>query len=193
MRDLTGAMQTALAADKLRPVLFYEGQFASGTLRLWSGVGDFSWNGYTWAGAGQLLGMTPIAETSDVRATGITLSLSGMPATLLSVVLSNARHGYEGTVWLGLLDSAGAIIADPFISFKGRLDVPAIEEAGEGCTISISYESRLIDLDRARDRRYTHEDQSIDYPLDLGFEYVPSIQNAQINWGVSGGAPVITR
>lgn len=192
MRDVTGAVQTALAADKIRLALLFEGEFATGTLRLWTGVGDLSWNGHTWTGAGQLLSASEIRETGDVRATGLTISLSGMPSTLLSVVLQSARQGYGGTVWLALFDAAGAVIADPAITFKGRLDVPSIDEAEDGCTISVSYESRLIDLDRARDRRYTSEDQAIDYPADLGFDYVPSIQDAQINWGVAGGPPVVS-
>lgn len=193
MRDLTAAVQAALAADQLRLALLYEGAFSGGTLRLWTGVGDLSWNGYTWTGAGNLLGISEVQETADVRATGLAVSLSGMPSTLLSTVLQNARHGYTGTVWFAFFTAAGALIADPAIAFKGRLDVPSFEERGDGCTIVVNYESRLIDLDRARDRRYTHEDQQIDYPGDLGFEYVPAIQDAQINWGIAGGAPVIAK
>jgi len=193
MRDLTGAYQTAIAGDRLKIALFYEGEFTTGTLRLWTGVGPLDWNGHTWTGAGHMLALTTIQETTDVRATGLTATLSGLPVSLLSAVLLNARRGYAGTVWLGLFDAAGALIADPAVAFKGRLDVPSIDADESTCTISVSYESRLIDLERARDRRYTNEDQAIDYPLDLGFEYVPSIQNARINWGIAGAAPVFTR
>ena len=41
----------------------------------------------------------------------------------------------------------------------------------------------LIDLNRSRVRRYTNEDQQIDYPTDVGFEYVQSLQDFEIKWG----------
>lgn len=182
-RDLTVAAQAALAAGNVQPIVLYEGEFSAGTLRLWTGLGTVSWNGQNWLGAGQLLGMSSIQETTEVRAAGVTVSLSGMPGTLISLVLAQARQGKAGRVYLGLLDSAGAIIADPYQAFVGRLDVPEIVDAGEVCTISISYESRLIDLERPRERRYTAEDQGIDYPLDRGFDYVPALQDAVIVWG----------
>lgn len=182
-RDLTAGMLSAIAAGTVRPVLFYEGAFASGTVRLWTGLGTVSWNSQSWVGAGSLLGMSSIQETTEVRAAGLTISLSGMPGTLISLALSNARQGADGLVYLGFLDSTGAIIADPALAFAGRLDVPEIVDAGETCTISISYESRLIDLERARERRYTQEDQRLDYPDDDGFNQVPGLQDAVILWG----------
>jgi hypothetical protein len=37
---------------------------------------------------------------------------------------------------------------------------------------------------QARVRRYTHEDQQIDAPGDKFFEFIPSLQDAQIPWKV---------
>jgi hypothetical protein len=36
-------------------------------------------------------------------------------------------------------------------------------------------------------RRYTQEDQQRDYPGDLGFQFVNSIQESQIFWGPGPG------
>ena len=43
-RDLTVAFATALADQSLRPVIFFEGEFATGWVRIWSGLGEVSWN-----------------------------------------------------------------------------------------------------------------------------------------------------
>ena len=51
-RDLTLAFATALADQSLRPVIFFEGQFASGSVRIWSGLGEVSWH----VKAGRVLG-----------------------------------------------------------------------------------------------------------------------------------------
>lgn len=395
-RDLTAAMQAQAVAARVRPVLFYEGEFSTGFLRLWSGLGTISWDSKTWTGAGNLLAVSEITETTEVRAVGITCQLSGMPSSLISTALAAARHGLPGKVWLGLLqpeaylslpgeagdfastpDSAAlditgdidirckaagtdwspstqrelvaknttdssqfsylfrlntsgyltlywsengttlklqtsseivptsdgtikwvratldvdngaggysirfyysddgnawtqlgttktaagvtsifsgtgvvrvgargntslgpfdgkiyyaeirngidgdpvaifdphfivgttgsmptgerwtinqsgspvaeviqqdAVIADPYLAFDGRLDVPVIDDAGDTCTIAISYESRLIDLEKARERRWTHDDQQIDFAGDLGFEYVPGLPDQVLTW-----------
>lgn len=181
-RNLTAGAQTAVAATLLRPVIFYEGEFASGFLRLWSGAGDKSWNGQTWHGAGNLIGISEIVETAKITAQGLTASLSGMPSSLISTVHSQARHGKPGKVWLGFLDSAEAIIADPYLAFEGRLDVPSIEDAGDTCMISIQYESRLVDLQRPRVWRWDHESQQAVFPDDMGFQYVAELQNHELEW-----------
>jgi hypothetical protein len=181
-RDLTAGVITQLQAASVEVGILFEGEFASGWVRLWSGIGTLSWDSKTWTGTGNLLGISGIDETAEVRASGMTVSLSGVPSDLLSAALGDARSGRIGRVYLAFF-SGGSIVADPILQFEGRLDVPAIEDGPETATISISYESELIDLERARERRYTPEDQAIDFPGDLGFDYVASLQDAQITWG----------
>lgn len=182
-RGLSPAMIAALADPNLRLGLFFEGQFPSGYLRLWSGIAPISWAGQTWTGAGSLIGMGPVEETSSVVATGSSVSLSGIPTDLVAACISDARQGQSGKIWLGLLTEAGAIVADPDLIFAGRLDVPTIIDDADTCTISISYESRLIDLNRPREFRYTDESQKLLFPGDRGFEYVTVIQDREITWG----------
>ena len=182
-RDLTPDFAAALAAPDLRPVIFFEGEFASGPLRLWSGLGEIGWAGQSWSGAGALLGLGAIEETSEVVAGGTSVSLSGIPPDLVQLCIAEARQGLPGRVWLGLLTPEGQIVADPILAFAGRLDVPEITDDAENCRITISYESRLIDLNTARSWRYTHESQQALHPGDRGFEYVTAIQDREITWG----------
>jgi hypothetical protein len=70
------------------------------------------------------------------------------------------------------------------MAFAGRLDVPTIMDGAERCEIQITYESRLIDLNRAREWRYTHESQQQISPGDRGFEYVAGLQEREIRWGL---------
>lgn len=185
-RNLTAGVISAITSGTVRPAIFYQGEYSTGILRLWSGVGSITWNGQTWLGVGQMLGISAIEEVSDVRAVGFGVSLAGDASALLSLNLGAARQGLPGTVWLGCFDAAGALIADPFMSFAGRFDVPDILDEGERCTIQARYESRLIDLDRPRDRRYTDEDQGIDFPSDPGFEFVTKLPDKNVTWGGGG-------
>jgi hypothetical protein len=182
-RDLTPDFAAALGALDLRPVIFYEGSFASGPLRLWSGLTDIDWAGQSWSGAGALLGLGSVEETGSVVASGTVVSLSGVPPDLVQLAIAEARQGLPGKLWLGLLTETGTIIADPVLAFAGRLDVPEITDDVDSFRITISYESRLIDLNTARSWRYTHESQKAIWPDDRGFEYVTAIQDQEIQWG----------
>lgn len=182
-RDISPAMLSALQGQNLRPVILFESVFPTGTLRLWSGQGDLVWDGRTWVGAGQLLGVGPVEETTDVVASGVAVTLSGVPTDLVSLVIAEAQQGAPGRLWLGLRAADGTLIANPVAWFTGRLDVPTIQDGAETCTIQVTYESRLIDLQRAREFRYTDESQKALYPGDRGLEYVTTIQDRPIAWG----------
>jgi hypothetical protein len=182
-RDLTAALTTEFTASSFRPILFFEGEFDGGFTRVWSGLGTIEWDSKSWTGVGYLGGISPIDESGDVRANGVAVSLSGIPSSLVSTALQSARQGLPGKIWIGALDSTGAVVADPYLAFHGRLDVPEIDDGGDTATITITYESRLIDLERPRERRYTAQDQRIDYSDDQGFDFVNSLQDKQLTWG----------
>ena len=190
-RSLTSALEAELAKQALRPIVLVQAQFTSGTIYVWSGVGSLSWNSQTWTGVGALGSISSVQESTEVEAQGIAIGLSGIPADLIASVLGECRPNAPVKVWLGAVNDAGAVIADPYQSFSGRMDVPEIEEGAETCSVSIHVENRLIDLGRARERRWTNEDQKIDYPTDRGFEYVAGIQEWNGFWGKPGaGIPV---
>ncbi|QQP93568.1 hypothetical protein IGS68_33650 (plasmid) [Skermanella sp. TT6] len=183
-RTLTAPMEAATLADTICAILLVEAMFDSGAVRLWSGFGDLSWNGQTWIGAGNLLGLGTVEESSELRATGLDISLSGIPSDLLSLALNEPYQDRPCNVYLGALDvNTGALLADPYLIFGGRMDVMQIDDSGETARITISVESKLIDLERSRERRYEDADQRIDWPSDRFFKFVPSIQDAEIVWG----------
>jgi hypothetical protein len=182
-RDITAALLAQFEGQTLRPAAFFEGEFATGTLRYWTGQGDKSWNGQTWVGVGGLISLEPIKETADVVANGTVVVMSGAQTSNVQQALSGARQGKPGRVYIGALAEDGSVIVDPDLAFEGRMDVPEIEKTGDTCTVRISYEHRLVALERANIRRYTHEDQQIDYPGDMGLEFVAGLQDKQLVWG----------
>lgn len=182
MRTLTEAFIDELMAGLKRPLIFFEGAFSEGVVRAWSGLGTIEWDGKTWQGVGDLGGISAVEETTDVRALGVSVSLSGIPPELVAAVLGETRQGAPGKIWLGFLTEAGEIVADPAMVFSGRMDVPEITEDGTSAVITIAYESRWRDIERAREWRYTHESQQVFFPGDRGFEYVPSLQEWNGVW-----------
>ena len=181
-RSLSNDVVTEINAAEVHPFLLFQGEFISGTVRAWSGIGDLSWGGYTWTGTGTLLQISNVQETNEIAANGITASLTGVPLSMISLALGDCKQGAAGYVYLGFLDGA-SVMADPILLFEGRLDIPAIQEDAETATVSVTYESRLIDLERIRENRYTNEDQQRQFPGDVGLEFVPKLQDLAITWG----------
>ena len=132
--------------------------------------------------SGDIINVSATQETSEIRANGIQISLSGLPLELISAALSDPYQGRTAKVFFGVLDGE-TVVADPYMIFRGSMDLMTIEDSGETATILVTAESRLIDLDRARARRFTSEDQKIDYPSDKGLEFITSLQEKQIVWG----------
>lgn len=190
-RDLPTGMAAKLAAPKLAPIFLVSLDWPSGAVYAWTGFGDIVWAGQTYVGTGNAGSISEVRESRDGAANGVTLSLSGIPSSELAHSLEDNSQGRAGKVWLGLLTAAGALDGDPYLLFSGFIDVCPSEDSGETCTISVKLEKELIDS-RARGRRYTHEDQQIEHPGDLGFEFVAGIADKQIAWGSStanSGAP----
>lgn len=186
-RTIAGPTQTELAQPQLAPVLFVELDFASGFVRMWSGVGPISWDGETWTGGGELLEVSSIEETKAVEATAASITLSGVPSTLVSIAYSDFSQGRPVRIWLGLLNvTSGAILADPVQIFAGRMDTIGDADSGDTATISVSAESNLADLDRLRARYYTDQDQQRIYEGDRSLRYIPSMQDRPLTWGAEG-------
>lgn len=181
-RGLDATTATAFDAQVVYPALLFEGEFSTGTGRWWSGVGTLSWGGYSWLGMGGLVGISAIDETTSVEARGFTVSFGGQSSETLAIALGACRQGAIGKIWLASLNAAGAVTGTPYLLRRARLDVPSGEDDGENATISVSYEGRLIDLETAREYRYTQESQRLFYPDDKGFEFVPTLQDAVDLW-----------
>ncbi|MBS4049070.1 MAG: hypothetical protein KG075_22185 [Alphaproteobacteria bacterium] len=184
-RDLTASMQAEVVKPVLYPVAFLEGLYESGPFRLWTGPGTISWDGKEWTGAGNLLSLSEVTESQELKAIGVTATLAGLNDAILSLALQEDYQGRPCRIWLGALDESGQVIAEPYQIFGGTADVMQINEGGDQSSISMAAESRLIDLERARQHRYEHEAQQAFYPGDLGLQYVSSIQDTVILWGRS--------
>jgi hypothetical protein len=189
-RDLTAGVLSAIVAGTVRPAIFYEGEFVDGDtgaqafLRLWTGIGPLSWDGKTWLGGGKLLKLSPLEETREIKAVGFSVTISGIASADVQRALAGIRQNRPGRLWLALLDESSAVIPDPYQLQRGKLDTNILEDDGESATISVQYESRLVDLEKPRERYYTSEDQRLDHPEDDGFDQVPSLQDLELVWGV---------
>jgi hypothetical protein len=185
-RAFTAGLLAQIQAASKRLIILFEAEYTGGFVRVWTGIGPFAWNGQTWTGLGDLLGFSPVIESTDTIASGFKISLSGVPTAIVAANIGQARRGLSGKAWLGALDDAGALVADPYQFAGGQLDQPEIDEIAGQPTLTVSYENRLVSLARARERRFDPQDQRIDFPTDKGFDYVPGLQDWDGGWGIPG-------
>lgn len=148
-----------------------------GGVTFWKSTGGFTFNG-----VGNLGGVSAFEETGDLEAPSLELSLSGIPSSLLSSALNDMRANLRANLYLGALNSADQLVADPYLLFPGRTDSVAIEEGAETSSIVIRAESLLADMENPRTIYYSAADQSLIESGDMGFEFVPQIQTFDQLW-----------
>jgi len=186
-RPLTSAQLTATSAKDIAPVLLCELSFPAAPVRVWTGYGTLTVGGVDYFGLGTLGSIEPVEENADLSARGLTLRLAGIPIEVLALALAENYQGRTGKLWLGMLNSSAQLIDSPIPIFAGRMDTVQAEDSGSTGAIILTLENNLIDLARPRERRFTHQDQQIDFPGDRGLEYVAGLQTKEIFWGRPGG------
>ena len=186
-RSITTAFNNALKSQIVTPIIATELEFSDGTLRFWNGYGNITMtaggSSKVFTGLGDFLGISPISESSTLQMSGVTLSMSGIKSSLISTALSAQYTNRNGAIYLGMYDTSRNVIADVYTVFKGKMDVLNISEQGNTATITLNIESRLISFDLPINRKYTLEDQQVDFPNDVGFEFIPDLQDKEITWG----------
>jgi hypothetical protein len=185
-RFLSSTVTAYVTGTELYPVFLAQFQFDSGRLNLWTGyrtlVFDTGEGSEGFAGAGDLGKVSPVMETERIRATGLDFSLSGLNSAVVSIALGEDYQGRICILWLGFMDTNGDLAGSVEL-FRGRMDILSISESGETSTISVKAESVLVALEKSYERRWTDNDQKIDYPSDEGFSGVAALQQREINWG----------
>lgn len=181
-RSLSAEQEYAAGAPVTYGAMLVELDFDDDPMRMWTGICDLNVGNQVFAGVGTLLGIGDVEEAAEVRAAVTTLSLSGIPGEVIDAALTVDWQGRAATIWLALLTSQGELLGEPIQVLSGRMDTLSWSE-GETATVSMTVENRLVDLERARVRRYTDADQQAEYPGDLAFQFVAGLVEKEITWG----------
>lgn len=189
-RGLSAGMVTEVTTAQLSPILLASLSFST-PVHLWTGYGNLVYNSTTYLGLGTLGTISPVQETTDIAARGLTMRLSGVPTANVALALTENYQGRECSIMFGALSpTAGTLVASPVTVFSGRMDVMQVTDDGQSAEITMTAESKLMDFKRPRETRYTHEDQQTLFPTngsitapDLGLEFVNDIQEKPIYWG----------
>ena len=182
-RDISAGMVTEVQATVVTLAYLVKLAFpAFGDVNLWTGIRPIIFNGDTYSGVGDLLGVSDITEEGGLKAASVTFTLSGIPSANLSLALTENVQDRLAKAWLAMFDSSDAIITSPIPIFVGRMSTMDIVEKADTSTISVVAENILTLLNRASNRRWTDEDQQIDFPNDTFLKFVVKTQDQVFVW-----------
>lgn len=170
----------ATVADLVEADLL-DGSGAAAPLRLWTGLGELSWSGVTWYGAGQLLEVEPVPSAGDGEPATVQLALAATDA-LIAVVASHRTHGRRLRLWRGWIAADGSLIA-PLLTATMAIDEIWVEDDQQRPLIRVTAVDVLVDLDRPRMRRLAPETQALRDAADRGLDYVPAMDRAELDVG----------
>lgn len=185
MRYLAPEVVSALNAGTLNLRFLLELEFQIDTVRFNSGIGNITFQGAIWYGAGGLGGISNVSQKGDGAANSITYTLAGIVMNtdtrdFLMMAEKYCRQGGTAKLYLALVNSSGAIIGQPVGLACTIMDVPMINDDAGTASITISTEDPLIRQQVGEGLRYTHEDQLHEFPGDMGFEYMAELQDRTI-------------
>ena len=154
-------------------------------LRLWTGNGDRTLDGNTYTGGGNLIGIEGLEETADLSAKMVTLTLSGMPASIISTALQKPYQRRRVRILWSLesIPGVATVTSNDFVEvFSGSLNEMTIEDSPDSGTISVTVDSRLVELEGASNYRYTSGSHKTRYPNDTFFDFVAEIQDKGVRF-----------
>jgi hypothetical protein len=184
-RDLTSDVANAFSAATVKPVVLAKLDFASGAVRVHSGIGNLTFASETYTGVGTLGTVSDITESIDPSSNSATLTLSAASAVIaLALTEVGGGRNRAAKVWLGAKNlGTDALLADPALVYSGFISHITHRDDGTTGSVQVHLVNETGDQERALERRYTNEDQQRLYPGDTGFQYVADLPNKEFTWG----------
>ena len=183
-RGFPTAVATALAQQNVAIVTFAKLEFPSGTVYVHNSLGGYTWGGHDWLGVGDLGSISQVEEGLDVSPYAITLTLSGLDATITGAALTEDYYLHNVTVYLGVLNADDVLIDTPTQIWGGFMDQMNMSVGADGGdAIQLVAESELSRFNKSLNLMYTNTAQQERSTGDLFFNFLHKIEGAKINWG----------
>jgi hypothetical protein len=186
------AVVDLLDARQLQVAHLVQMDFLSTPVYLWNGHHDLTVGGHTWSGLRKLGGIEGLEESSDLTATQMKFTLSGVDANVLALAIGGAREEYVGrivTVWLQFFDADWQPVGDPIARSAGIMDGINISRSRDSDeqsvrTLTLTAENIFFGRGVPPAGNYTDRDQKFRHSGDRGLEFVNEVQNTvvQIPW-----------
>nr|BAR32348.1 phage minor tail protein L [uncultured Mediterranean phage uvMED] len=184
-RSLTSATKTELATNDIRPVHLITIGFGTPvniTDCSFPITSSVSGSSVTYIASDFIMGVSDFTEETDVNLSPISISLSGADQTFISTVLNENVINDAVTIFRGFLDDNNALIADPFLLYKGTIDNFSISESDTSSLVNLDIVSHWADFEKKSGRKTNNTSQQRFFSTDLGMNF-SSQTVLDIKWG----------
>lgn len=192
---LAPATQSALDAGRIvdRGMILFD--LGSGIYGFWTGVAPFTFEGVTYVGAGSLIALDGIRQTSDLSAVQVKVVLtaienSALTPDVLGTIESEVYHQRPCTIMTAYFDAETSALLSVEVEYRGIIDRIVHTESVDGqAVLECNLESRFRDHTKSGYRVRSDGDQRRIAPLDDGLAHVATVHTEQILFGrLSGDA-----
>lgn len=184
-RSLTSAVKTELATDDIRPVHLITIGFSTPvniTDCSFSITSSVSGSSITYNASDFILGISNHTEETDITKSSVDLNLSGADQTFISTVLNENVINDNVDIYRGFLDSSSALISDPFLLYKGKIETFDIQETDKSSVVGLTIVSHWADFDKKNGRKTNNTSQQRFFANDVGMDFASqTVQD--IKWG----------
>jgi hypothetical protein len=184
VRPLDPVLQAEIAKDVVKPFFAVSIAFPDPVF-IWTGTGNIPFADEEWIGIGNadaaIGALDTIGEGVDGSATGVKVTLVGIPSEHREHLEAQAVRGAEFKVYIGALNETRQTVQAYKLLTRAKLDSYQIVD-GVDLSVIVTGESRMLDQRRPAIKRYTDAAQQRKYPGDRFFEYMPQLPSIPILW-----------
>ena len=184
-RSLTSAVKTELATNDIRPVHLITLGFGTPvniTDCSFSLTSSVSGSSVTYNASDFILGISNHTEETDITKSSVSLVLSGADQTFISTVLGENVVNDSVDIFRGFLNDSNALISDPFLLYRGKIDSFDISEGDKESTVGLRIVSNWADFEKKNGRKTNNTSQQRFFSADVGMDFASqTVQD--IKWG----------
>ena len=184
-RSLTSAVKTELATNDIRPVHLITLGFGTPvniTDCSFSLTSSVSGSSVTYNASDFILGISNHTEETDITKSSVSLVLSGADQTFISTVLGENVVNDSVDIFRGFLNDSNALISDPFLLYRGKIDSFDISEGDKERTVGLRIVSNWADFEKKNGRKTNNTSQQRFFSADVGMDFASqTVQD--IKWG----------
>ena len=186
-RSLTTAVKNHLATNEIKPVHLITSGFGT-PQNITDCVHDLtssvSGSSVTYSSSSFLVSYPEVSEETDIGKSSISIALSGADQTYISLALAENIVNDAVTIYRAFLDSSNAIIADPFLLYKGNIETYTIAETDDSSVLNHNVVSHWADFEKKSGRKTNNTSQQRFFSSDVGMAFA-SETVLNIKWGIT--------
>ena len=184
-RSLTTAVKNELATNDIRPIHLITIGFGTPvnlTDCSFPLTSSISGSSVTYSASDFILGISNHTEETDITKSSINLTLSGADQTFISTVLNENVVNDSVDIYRGFLNDSNALISDPFLLYRGKIDSFDLAETDTSSIVGIQIVSNWADFEKKNGRKTNNTSQQRFFSSDVGMNFASqTVQD--IKWG----------